>query len=341
MTRASSSAHARPSAKHALILLALFIASVAACDDKPAPAPAVSASVALPPPATASAAPDLRVQPVYPAKPGPPAPLAQRYCDAVQALPDRRRNECCPDSPSGFPQTDACVRTLSYALADHAISIDGGDLDKCVDAMTKDTRGCDWVSFQAPTLPAACDGILHGSLQAGATCRSSLECAGSLRCQDLSATEPGKCGPARAADLQCGVGIDTLASTTRQDRYEKAHPECEGYCVHRACKASAALGAACESDVQCGRARCEAKKCTDAPPPAAGQPCTSACAEGSRCIGGACAAIKSEGEACASDAECRLACEAPDAGIAAACAKHCPVIVMPHATPHVVPRPKR
>lgn len=283
---------------------------------------------------SAAAAPTSRsddeVRPVYPIDAGPPDPLATRFCDAIQALPETRKAECCAGARTGVAPTSACVRTLSYAIAQRAASIDAGELDRCVEAMKKATEGCDWVTPFSIAIPLVCKEIIKGTLAEKERCRSSLECAGGLRCQGLSATDVGACGPARVARMQCGVGIDTLATYTRQDDVDRDHPECAGRCARGQCDDAVTLGAECKSDPQCGKSRCVAGKCADGPLPALGAACPAgACAPGAGCVKSVCVAPKAEGAACGSSAECRGQCVTEDGGAAGTCAKQCPSFALP------------
>ena len=295
-----------------------------------ASAPVIVASGATVP----TSRPDEDVRPVYPIDAGPPDPLAMRFCEAVQALPERRRAECCSSVRTGIAPVDACVRTLSYALAQRALTLDAADVERCEGAMKKATEACDWVTPWAIKISPVCQEILKGKLAEKETCRSSLECAAGLRCQGLSATDLGACGPPRPARLQCGVGIDTLAAFTRQDHVDREHAECEGRCVRRQCDDAIALGAACQSDSQCGKQRCVAGKCAEGQLPALGAACPAgACAPGAGCVSGVCVAPKAEGAACGSTAECRGECVTEDAGAAGTCAKRCPSIALPTRAP--------
>jgi hypothetical protein len=273
---------------------------------------------------------DDEVRPVYPVDAGPPDPLATRFCEAVQALPEKRKAECCTDARTGVAPTDACVRTLSYAIAQHAITLDAADVDRCAEAMKKATDGCDWVTPLSTAIPLVCKGILSGKLAEKERCRSSIECAAGLRCQGLSATDVGACGPPREARVQCGVGVDTLATYTRQDSVDRDHPECAGRCFRGQCEDAAPIGAQCKSDSQCGKSRCVGGKCADGALPALGAPCPAgACAPGAGCVAGVCAAPKAEGAACGSQAECRGQCVTEDGGTAGTCAKQCPSFKLP------------
>jgi hypothetical protein len=290
-------------------------------------------------PALPTSKTDDEVRPVYPIDAGPPDPLATRFCEAVQALPEQRRTACCADARTGVAPVASCVRTLSYAIAQHAVTLDEAAVEACAQAMKKATDGCDWVTPLAIAIPPACAGILHGKLAEKERCRSSIECASGLRCQGLSATDLGACGPPRAARVQCGVGIDTLAAYTRQDRVDREHPECEGRCARGQCADAIALGAECKSDSQCGKNRCIAGKCSDATLPALGAACPAgACATGAGCVHDVCVAPKAEGEACSAHAECRGECVMEDGGAAGTCAKRCPSFALPVRLPPRHPR---
>jgi len=335
---ASTSAAPRALSRIWLALVApLLVAGVSCQESKTDPAAAASASPSASPnpsPIASRRGPsaedlnrtteDDTIRPVYPIDNSPPDPVAQRLCDAVHKLPTARRAECCASSPGLTPITE-CVRTLSYAIRSKALTLDAADVERCEQAMAKDLEGCGWVGPSPPAVPAACDGILRGQLKESALCRSSLECADGFVCQGLSATSPGACRPPRAARSACGTGIDTLATFTRQNRYEESHPECAGYCLRRVCQDTVALGDACKTGAECGPKRhCSNAKCSDAPLPEAGKPCADgACADGARCVKGVCAAPKGEGEACESDHECRGGCERSDGGTIGKCAKRC------------------
>ncbi|MEP7126120.1 MAG: hypothetical protein ABJE95_34625 [Byssovorax sp.] len=280
--------------------------------------------------------PDDEVRPVYPADAGPPDPIATRYCEAVQALPEKRKAACCTTARTGVAPTVACVRTLTYALGQHAVTVDAAALDRCVEAMTRATLGCDWVTPFSIAIPLVCQEIVTGKLAEKERCRSSLECVAGLRCQGLSSTDLGACGPPRPARMQCGVGADMLATYTRQDGVDRDHPECAGRCARGQCEDAAALGAECKSDAQCGKSRCVAGKCADSALPALGAACPAgACAPGAGCVAGVCVAPKAEGAACGSHAECRGECVTEDGGAAGTCAKRCPAFALP---PRVAPQ---
>ncbi|XXY53826.1 hypothetical protein WME91_22075 [Sorangium sp. So ce269] len=269
------------------------------------------------------------VAPVYPRADGAPEPLAARLCEALHALPARRKAACCGGGV-GFHAAAECARALSFAVRARAVTLSSDEVTRCVEAMDRSLEGCDWVSPLAAPVPPACEGIVRGALGEGARCRSSLECVDGLRCEGAGPTHAGSCRPPRAAG-PCGLSVDVLAVVTRQPRYVDAHPECRGHCAGRACADDVPLGGRCEAHAACGRGRrCVDARCSEAPLPPFGAACLGGlCAPGARCVDGRCAAPKAEGEACARDAECRAACVRPDGRAAVAggaggvCAKRC------------------
>ncbi|WP_437830130.1 hypothetical protein [Sorangium sp. So ce1153] len=293
------------------------------------------ASAASSPASPADGAAGDEVAPVYPRAHGAPEPLAARLCEALHALPARRKAACCGGG-AGFHAAAECARSLSFALRAGAVTLSSDEVSRCVEAMDRSLEGCDWVSPLAAPVPPACEGIVRGALGEGARCRSSLECVDGLRCEGAGPTDAGSCRPPRAAG-PCGLSVDALAAVTRQSRYADAHPECGGHCAGRACADDVPLGGRCEAHAACGRGRrCVDARCSEAPLPPIGAACLGGLcappATAARCVDGRCAAPKAEGEACARDAECRAACVRPDgraavAGVAGGaggvCAKRC------------------
>jgi hypothetical protein len=314
-------------------------AIAAGCGRQTAPAPAASASASVA--ATAASAPlpagplttqrDEDVKPVYPLEVGPPNPVAEKLCDAVQGLVERRRAECCAIPSYHALLTRECVRMLTFALREKAVTLEPAAVDRCSEATKKVTAGCDWVGPSSLPMPAECRDLLKGALQQGAPCRSSLECEGSLRCQGLSATRMGKCGPPKSDKRMCRIGIDPLAVSTRQDNVDKAHPECVGRCVRKQCEPAVAAGAACKTDTECATGRCLAGKCNDALLPVEGAACVDGrCGDGFRCVDQKCAAPKAEGASCAVDEECRARCVRPEGASEGKCEKQCPTLRVPN-----------
>ncbi|WP_437732287.1 hypothetical protein [Sorangium sp. So ce1335] len=269
------------------------------------------------------------IAPVYPRADGAPEPLAARLCEALHALPARRKAACCGGA-AGFHAAAECARALSSAARAKAVTLAPEDVARCVEAMERSLEGCDWVAPIAAPVPPACEGIVRGALPEGARCRSSLECVDGLRCDGAGPTDAGICRVPRATG-PCGLSVDALAAVTRQTRHADAHPECRGHCAGRACADDVPLGGRCEAHAACGRGRrCIDGRCSDAPLPPAGAACLGGlCAPGARCADGRCAALKAEGEACTRDGECRAACVRPGGraaapgGAAGVCGKRC------------------
>jgi hypothetical protein len=339
-----------PSLTGALLAALAAPALLGGCQSSPKadPGPSASASAAVAPAASASASGSMdgiesrgsdELRPVYPVDAGPPDPLAARFCDAVALLPERRKGECCGATSSAAGLVGSqCVRTLTFALGQHAVTLAPADVDRCVDAVTRATTGCDWVIPNTVALPQECEGVIKGALTEKAQCRSSLECPDGMRCLGLSTIDLGTCGPPKITGSQCNVAVDMLATFTRQDHFYRAHSECQGYCGRARCEDVVATGGACFIDQACGAGRCASGTCTTTPLPAAGEACTDACAAGTHCVKGRCAAPKAEGDACEANAECRGACVREDGGTAGHCAKSCMVFTMPRRPVVAPPR---
>ncbi|NUO47719.1 MAG: hypothetical protein HOV80_02560 [Polyangiaceae bacterium] len=254
----------------------MLAAALVACGD-PAPtadkAASASPSSSGPAASTASAAPrqPADIEPVYPKVAGPPHPLAERMCRAVQSKPAARKAECCGDAaPAMMLPERECIRMLSFAVADGSITIDEKALAACEAETEKRLEGCGWVGLTPPSTPAACQGFLVGTLTESKACRSSLECEKDLRCYGLSATQKGKCAPARPAGAICGTGGDPLAAIARQNDVDSTHKECVGHCKQTRCNddppppREAPIerkpeGEACSSDGECF-GRCDIPK---------------------------------------------------------------------------------
>jgi hypothetical protein len=303
-------------------LLLLIVPLSAGCPRREAPRQADLAQPAKPPgkePAkeidaglpAGALPPQEQVRPVYPAAlQGTPDPLVARVCAVLHQVPETRRAACC-QAPQGTVLTDECLRTLNAAVGAGAIRLSAAEIDACEQETAKALSGCDWVGAWPPPLPSACAGLLHGTLALGAACRSSLECAGALRCQGAGPTQVGKCEPALEAGSPCGRTVDALAPFTRQGQVDRQHPECAGSCDRRhLCMEKVATGGPCVTSAQCGAgARCAAGRCVAGAEAAAGEACTGDdCAPGLRCYKGKCLVPGREGARCDSDFECQGGC---------------------------------
>ena len=244
---------------------------------------------------------------------GAPAPTTQRVCDVLQGLPERRKAECCATAPSAGLAT-ACTAELTRAVRDGAVSVDPSDVDRCAADFAHALEACDWVTPYLPAPPPSCREIVRGRRDAGAACRSSLECRDGFHCS------VGVCTPPGGAGASCTGAPDALTTVARQVG-DGRHPECTGYCFRGRCTAPVRAGGACAADQQCAAGtHCVARRCVDGPRPTFGEPCDgSTCADGLVCIAGRCAAPQDVGAACAGPADCRAAC------VAGTCATKCSV----------------
>ena len=59
---------------------------------------------------------EIDLKPVYPLETGPPDPLAEKFCRAVQGTANRRKAECCSTTSVEALVTANCVRMLTFAL---------------------------------------------------------------------------------------------------------------------------------------------------------------------------------------------------------------------------------
>lgn len=265
------------------------------------------------------------VKPVYPtSKATAPSAIASRLCDALHTVPVTRRAECCQRKP-GIVLTGECVRNLTGALNSGAVTLDEAAVAECRTAMQKAHEGCEWVGPHGLPLPDACVGILHGTLEPGAQCRSSLECKDGLRCLGVGPTDPGVCGPPARAGAFCETAVDPLAVYVREDGYETRHPACAGFCDRNRCADPVDVGAACRTNAECGRdRRCTDRVCVEGARAKAGEACLGGdCERGLRCVDRRCARPKPAGEACAKDAECLAACVRAGASAEGACGRSC------------------
>ncbi len=314
-----------PMPRSRICALALAAMSVAGCPNKSAPpSSGVGAPSASSFDTSEAVSADEEVRPVYPADAGPPDPLVLRLCAALHDVPENRRAACCEQKP-GVALTSECARTLTFALANKAIAVDAADVDKCAAASQAMYEGCDWVGPFVPEAPDECLGIIKGQLATGKRCRSSLECAGDMRCHGLGPTTMGKCGTASPDNEKCGGSADTLASYTRQGNVDAHHPECKGYCNRTKCAALIGAGGACTFGAACGVGKlCVDRKCATAAPAKFGDACPGgACEKNALCMQGRCVARKPSGVACSTDFECLGGCIKSDGGAKGTCGKRC------------------
>ena len=272
-------------------------------------------------PAAVSAGPSPERRAVSPAS--SPQALAQRFCGALQALPETRKAACCAGAPSSGLASE-CVRVLTGALREKAVALDAADVERCVAASERQLDGCAWVTPYAPRVPESCRGILHGRRAVGAACHASLECADGSFCWGSGPTSPGICAPPAAAGATCGGATDPLATYARQSD-DGRHPECAGFCARGRCASFLPAGSTCSANEQCGpAAHCADSRCTAGARPGLGEACAgTSCAGDLVCVDGWCAAPKGAGESCTKPLECAATCLPPSGDKKRVCGMQC------------------
>ena len=128
--------------------------------------------------------------------------------------------------------------------------MDAAGIDRCTQETSSELEGCGWVNPTLPPLPHGCDGLVQGTLPAGARCESSVECADGLHCKGMRPLAPGVCSAPSAARTSCEVPADNL-STLLRTRGDPRHPECQGRCVRGECLPFVEAGGACAASSTC------------------------------------------------------------------------------------------
>jgi hypothetical protein len=226
-------------------------------------------------------------------------------CEALHTLPAKRKGDCCGTAPASL--ADACVRELSASLQRGALALAVSPLDRCRAESSRQLQGCDWVGALGPAPPDACREAMEGRLEAGARCRSSLECPAGWFCRGAGPGREGLCAAPGAPGTRCEVPSDTLAAFTSA-RDDPRHPVCVGYCIKGQCLPFSAAGGPCQSSTQCRPGlNCIAGQCLEQTLPKIGEACPghTLCDAGAYCQEGRCQALKSAGEACILPFECR------------------------------------
>jgi hypothetical protein len=246
---------------------------------------------------------------VYPELVGPGDARAVKLCEVLHENPEKKRAACCKQ-PLGIMVTAECVRMLTGALRTGAVTLDEAGVSACATALDVTYDGCDWVGPFPPPLPKACAGLVTGTLAAGKRCRSSLECAGKLRCKGVGPTTMGTCAEAAPTGEACGGTVDALATYVRDSELEQRHPSCTGYCARFKCGDLGGKDAECTQSRDCQAGlQCLGKKCTARAPAKVGEACPGGvCEEGLACVLGKCTARKAAGQACTHDFECLGGC---------------------------------
>jgi hypothetical protein len=245
---------------------------------------------------------------IYP-RDTPPHPRATRLCQVLHGVPARRKAECCGGEPSTFFES-TCARVVAASLHAKTVEFDDADVDACASAMNDAVSGCGWVTPSAAPAPDICQRLLHGTLEQGSVCRSSLECRGNLHCEGVSATKTGTCTAPGAEGAGCGTHVDVLATYALDRALATTHPFCAEFCSltgHR-CERAPKVGAPCVASVNCAPSQsCVAGHCSAAPRARRGESCAAApCAGDLRCVDKVCAPRASAGDACSSDWDCSV-----------------------------------
>jgi hypothetical protein len=183
---------------------------------------------------------------------GPVDPLASRLCVALLERAHVRRAECA-GTKAGISFAGVCASALTSSMRSGGLVIERSAVDACAAAVEGQLRDCNKLGLLDPQPPPECQDLARGLRTEGATCRSSLECAGTLRCRGVSPTSVGTCTRALPDGAACGLAMDPLAAYTRQET-DRSHPECLGFCSDHRCAPRAARGGACRATIGCGAA---------------------------------------------------------------------------------------
>jgi hypothetical protein len=256
-----------------------------------------------------------------------PDALAQRVCEVLQALPSRRKQACCGGAGSSLAAV--CTSELSAALKRGAVAVDSARVEQCRTETGAELEGCGWVTPLMPKLADACAGIIDGTLAAGASCRSSLECGDGLHCRGVTPGSAGVCAVPGEPHSRCELPADNLASFARgQD--DPRHPVCDGVCLKGQCLPFVAAGGECPSTAACAPGlNCLSGHCQAKALPVLGEACSAKaeCAGDAVCADGRCSMPKDAGESCKLPFECRaLACDRKPGAASGVCTDACAVV---------------
>jgi hypothetical protein len=310
------------------VLCGLFVATSVGCKSAKQAGASPSPAASTMPSSTSSAEPVASAKgddakPVYPLDVGAPDPVARRLCDAVQTQPAVRKAACCETTPVDGLNGE-CVRMLTAAMHDGSVTVEAADVDRCAEASKAAYDGCDWVTPILPSAPTACTGVVHGHLEDGKRCRSSLECVPGLYCRGLGPTDAGVCAKPAAAGSPCSLSVDALAAAVRASDDGDAHPECSGACVAKRCADRRKRGETCTASPQCAPGdHCANGTCVAGAYAKLGETCDDACEPGASCLSFKCAKLKAAGETCESPFECQAACVRPSDSQPGTCGMKC------------------
>jgi hypothetical protein len=306
--------------------LLLGLSSAACKKTEPAAAPA-SAPAIVPGKVKRPDTVETTIKPVYGTEGVKPQPAAEALCDALHLVPAENEGRCCQRPvTAGKLIREQCVRTLSQALSDGSVRVGDAAITACREALVAQHSSCAWIGGPwTPPMPEACLGLIDGTRAQGASCRSSLECGRGLFWRGAGASDVGTCEPPSGVGVSCGNAVDQLAVYTRQRRLERDRPECDGYCYKHKCRAFAAVGETCDTNVACGpSAHCQGGRCVAGAEIPLGQACLDGgCAAPGHCVQGVCIALGDEGAACKSGFECKAGCKLEPGAEVGVCGLQC------------------
>jgi hypothetical protein len=154
---------------------------------------------------------------------------AEELCVWLNRMPRERRARCAGE-PVGVTLERACTHSLVAAFERGTIALDPEAHTRCIEQQRARATDCGVADAAA----VSCDAVWHGQLVAGASCRSSLECADGLHCDGvLGPLSPGVCRAPQVAGAACGDGIDAL--TVYLPQAAPRHSECAGRCLQGTC----------------------------------------------------------------------------------------------------------
>ena len=145
--------------------------------------------------------------------------------EAMRACEDHMRAVCEYERPR-----------LEARVASGRLRFDRGALDRCLQALAN--VGCAPPGEMQVAVGSACDKVLVGRLQRGASCEDAGDCAPGLMCMTPDGSCPGQCLPPRELGSYCNAELEPCGPGL----------SCE---AGRCAAARVALGAACVTTGQC------------------------------------------------------------------------------------------
>ena len=171
----------------------------------------------------------------------------------------------------GFEATARGIQTANPAN----VTVDLAVKDACIQKITDNAADCSITSVEVKAAITDCLGAVTGLLAAGASCTSSLECAGSSVCAQ-NAAGAGTCQTLRAVGQSCEVLYKTGSDVYKRDNLAQdlcakrgggqSGLFCDAYDavlgVHRTestwtCKTTHGPGGACNTDSYCTSFVCD------------------------------------------------------------------------------------